>query len=178
MLTIFTATALIISIALLILTLVQEIKDLFPGHVYFDMDGTIADLYTEDINLDEVFTREERIFQNLKPLVNPIKLNAEIAKLTHKGYTVGVITWLPAGASAEYRETCKADKLEWTKKHFPELANNFHALPFGTPKARAIKTLKVATLVDDNPEVLRNFKAINRKTLHAKQIHKIANLAR
>lgn len=70
--------------------------------IYFDMDGTIADLYGVDGWLDKLRAFDATPYRDAKPL---IKLNV-LAKMLHqlqkRGYKIGVISWLSKTSTADY----------------------------------------------------------------------------
>lgn len=71
--------------------------------IYFDMDGTVADLYGSDNWLENL--REERVgaFVNLAPMVNMEELRKVCMELMAQGWRFGIITWLPMQAESTKR---------------------------------------------------------------------------
>ena len=74
--------------------------------IYFDMDGTVADLYGEKNWLNNLRNEREGSFINLRPLVDMSELDMVCHQLMNLGYSFGVITWLPMGASYEFERVC------------------------------------------------------------------------
>lgn len=126
----------------------------FSKSMWFDMDGTIADLYGAESWLERLRAEEPGLFSELEPLVNPMEFSELCRDLVENGWTtLGIITWLPMNASDEYEAIVTEEKRIWAKKFTPYLTD-FHALRYGTPKQYApIKRAKAMILIDDNVEV-------------------------
>lgn len=125
--------------------------------IYFDMDGTIANLYGYDGWLEKLHNADTSPYEEAEPLINMEHFNAICAAFEALGITLGVISWAAKESEHDYKVRTKAAKKEWIKKHCPALANEFHVLGYGQPKHRAAK-VKNAVLVDDNKEVRAKWK--------------------
>lgn len=120
--------------------------------IYFDLDGTLYNLYATENWLEKIrnevngiFSGDNRMFEN-----NFYKIVSELLNI---GYEFGVITWLPMQASPEYEEICRHEKMEWIKKYLP-FVSEINIIPYGTPKQNAIqKRAQIMYLIDDNTEV-------------------------
>lgn len=121
--------------------------------IYFDMDGTVYDLYGMDNWLEMLRNEEKNAFTLGKPLVNMDKLKRVCMELIGIGYQIGIITWLPMGASLEYCEVCTEEKRKWAEKNMPYISE-FYALEYGTPKQYApARRASEMWLIDDSKEV-------------------------
>lgn len=121
--------------------------------IYFDMDGTVADLYGSDNWLDNLRNERAGVFNNLFPLVDMDELAIICHQLMNNGYSFGIITWLPMGASYEYERVCEQEKREWANEFMPWVSE-FYAQSYGVPKQYApIKRAQNMVLIDDNTEV-------------------------
>ena len=121
--------------------------------IYFDMDGTVYDLYGMENWLEMLRNEEKGAFTLGNALVNMDELKEVCLRLIAKGYQIGIITWLPMGASLEYCEICTKEKREWAEKNMPYISE-FYALEYGVPKQYApAKRAKEMWLIDDNKEV-------------------------
>ena len=121
--------------------------------IYFDMDGTVYDLYGIDNWLDMLRNEQEGAFTVGQSLVDMERLKKVCLKLIEEGYQIGIITWLPMGASLEYCEVCTREKRIWAEKNMPYISE-FYAQEYGTPKQYApIKRAAEMWLIDDNKEV-------------------------
>ena len=121
--------------------------------IYFDMDGTVYDLYGMDNWLEMLRNEEKGAFLYGDTLVNMSELEDVCLRLIKKGYQIGIITWLPMGASLEYCEVCTEEKRKWAEKNMPYISE-FYALEYGTPKQYApARRAAEMWLVDDSKEV-------------------------
>ena len=85
--------------------------------IWFDMDGTIADLYGVENWLDMLCAADATPYKVAKPLVNLSQLARKLNQLRRAGYQIGIISWLAKNATPEYSENITAAKLGWLKKH-------------------------------------------------------------
>lgn len=121
--------------------------------IYFDMDGTVADLYGEKNWLNNLRNEREGSFINLRPLVDMNELAMVCHQLMNLGYSFGVITWLPMGASYEFERVCEEEKRAWVEEFMPWVSE-FYTQSYGVPKQYApSKRAAEMILVDDNAEV-------------------------
>lgn len=104
--------------------------------IYFDMDGTIADLYGVEGWLDDLIAENVRPYAEAKPLLNLSLLARYIHKAQKMGYIVGVISWLSKCGSDAYNEAVTIAKREWLAKHLPSVEwDEIHIVKYGTPKS-------------------------------------------
>lgn len=103
-------------------------------NIYFDMDGTIADLYGVATWLDDIIARDVRPYAIAKPLVDVNAFVDVLNTLRALGYGVGIITWLAKCDDDDYHTRVENAKRTW-------LANTFHfdfdeiiVARYGTPK--------------------------------------------
>ena len=104
--------------------------------IYFDMDGTIADLYGVEGWLDDLIAENTRPYAEAKPLLNLSLLARYIHKAQKMGYIVGVISWLSKSGTPEYNKAVTEVKKEWLAKHLPSVEwDEIHIVEYGTPKS-------------------------------------------
>lgn len=114
--------------------------------IYFDMDGTIADLYGVDGWLADLRAECVRPYAEARPLVNMSRLARRLNQLHADGYSVNVISWTSRGGSPEYNEAVKTAKLAWLARHLPSVKfDKIMIVDYGTPK----NTLGRGVLFDD-----------------------------
>lgn len=104
--------------------------------IYFDMDGTIADLYGVDGWLSDLIAENVRPYAEARPLVNLSQLARKLNKLITKGYSVSVISWTSRGGSENYNAAVAEVKRAWLSKHLPSVKfSEIFIIPYGTPKS-------------------------------------------
>ena len=85
--------------------------------IWFDMDGTIADLYGVKDWLPMLIAENPAPYELATPMLNMNVLARKLNKIRRAGYKLGVISWLSKNSTASYDEKVKAAKLTWLKKH-------------------------------------------------------------
>lgn len=104
--------------------------------IYFDLDGSIVDLYGVEGWLDDLIAENTRPYAEAKPLLNLSLLARYIHKAQKMGYIVGVISWLSKSGTPEYNKAVTEVKREWLKKHLPSVEwDEIHIVEYGTPKS-------------------------------------------
>ena len=87
--------------------------------IWFDMDGTLADLYGVENWLPKLRAYDPTPYAEAKPLVNMQALAHMINNRQKKGYEFGVVSALSKDSTAEYDEAVMNAKREWLRKHMP-----------------------------------------------------------
>ena len=85
--------------------------------IWFDMDGTIANLYGVENWLSMLIAFDPTPYKQAAPLVNMNILARKLNKLQRAGYKIGIISWLSKSSTPEYDEAVTAAKLWWLRKH-------------------------------------------------------------
>ena len=117
--------------------------------IFFDMDGTIADLYGVENWLDYLIASDALPYEIAKPLIRLNALARILNRLQKQGYKVGVISWLAKNSNTDYDEKVTKAKKEWLKKHLASVNfDEIHIVKYGTPKQTFAKT-KNEILFDD-----------------------------
>lgn len=113
---------------------------------WFDMDGTIADLYGVEEWLPKLKASDPSPYVEAKPLVNMSRLARALHKAQRNGYTVNIVSWTSKGGTAEYDEAVAIAKREWLAHHLPSVAwDKIAIITYGTPKS----TIGKGVLFDD-----------------------------
>ena len=122
--------------------------------IYFDLDGTVFDLYGKPNWLELLESENPDAFKGeFLPEINLTELHKVVFELWMNGVEFGVITWLPMNASPEYQTESAKAKSEWVRKNMG-FVTEFNAIPYGVPKQKAIQQrAKKMYLIDDNSEV-------------------------
>ena len=109
--------------------------------IFFDMDGTIADLYGVENWLDYLIASDVLPYEIAKPLIRLNALARILNRLQKQGYKVGVISWLAKNSNTAYDEKVTRAKKEWLKKHLASVNfDEIHIVKYGTPKQTFAKT--------------------------------------
>ena len=104
-------------------------------NIYFDMDGTIADLYGVPNWLEDLLHEDVRPYAVARPLVNLQALARILNRLIRDGWTINVISWTSRNGSTAYNEAVAAVKRDWLKTHLRSVEfASIQILPYGTPK--------------------------------------------
>lgn len=103
--------------------------------VYFDMDGTIADLYSVENWLPLLRAYDPKPYTEAKPLVNLNSLARILNRLQRQGIRIGIISWLSKTSTPEYDAKVTTAKKRWLAKHLSSVDfDEIHIVPYGTPK--------------------------------------------
>lgn len=109
--------------------------------IWFDMDGTIADLYGVDGWLEMLINGDETPYAIAKPLVRLATLARYLNRLQAIGYEIGVISWLAKNSNADYDAKVTNAKMAWLKKHLASVNfNEINIVAYGTPKQMFAKS--------------------------------------
>lgn len=120
--------------------------------IYFDMDGTIADLYGCDGWLEDLVNGFTKPYRNAKPLVSMRKLSKEIKRLQKAGYHVGIVSWLSKSGGESYCQKVTKAKLDWLARHLGSVEwDEIEIVPYGTPKASVVEYPSGILFDDEKP---------------------------
>ena len=109
--------------------------------IFFDMDGTIADLYGVENWLEYLINADALPYEVAKPLLRLSTLARLLNQLQKHGYKLGIISWLAKNSDLEYDEKVTTAKRKWLKKHLSSVAfDEIHIVKYGTPKQSFAKT--------------------------------------
>lgn len=147
--------------------------------IWFDMDGTIYDLYKIPNWLEMLVDKKDYNVYNIDGYERPnlARIRSAVQALIANGWRVGVITWagkeIAQGSLAMY-ETGIA-KRDWLEKNLPELLWDFYCIPYGESKADYLIGFcgwehgSINYLVDDNKDVRKDWRAHgdNFRTINA-----------
>ena len=117
--------------------------------IYFDMDGTIADLYGVAGWLEMLRSCDPTPYKLAPALLHLSELARLLNHLQRKGYTLGIVSWLSKNSTAEYDEKVVQAKMRWLGKHLKSVQwNEIHIVKYGTPKSSVVNEPK-GILFDD-----------------------------
>ena len=83
--------------------------------IWFDMDGTIANLYGVENWLEKLINNNPSPYLEAKPLLNMNTLAKMLHKVQNKGYQIGIISWLSKNSTPEYDKQVTTAKHKWLK---------------------------------------------------------------
>jgi len=125
--------------------------------IFFDMDGTIADLYGVENWLKYLLISDSFPYEIAKPLIRLSALARILHRLQDEGYRVGIISWLSKNSTPEYDEKVTEAKKNWLKTHLPSVKfDEINIVPYGTAKEKFAKTEK-DILFDDEEKNRQNW---------------------
>ena len=96
--------------------------------IWFDMDGTIADLYNVNNWLEKIIAEDATPYKIAKPLVNLSLLARLMNKAQKKGYEICIVSALAKNSSKEYDTKVINAKKFWLNKHLKSV--NFDTIKF------------------------------------------------
>lgn len=96
--------------------------------IWFDMDGTIADLYGVTNWLEMLRAYDETPYAVAKPILNLSTLARLMNKAQRNGYEICIVSALSKNSTPEYDEKVKTAKINWLKKHLKSV--NFNEIRF------------------------------------------------
>lgn len=125
--------------------------------IFFDMDGTIADLYGVNGWLADLINKDVRPYREAKALVNLQALARILNNLQRKGYRVEVISWLAKNSTADYDARVTETKKAWLTKHLKSVKfDAINIVKYGTAKQTFIHT-ENDILFDDEEQNRNNW---------------------
>jgi hypothetical protein len=120
--------------------------------IYFDMDGTIADLYSVDGWLEMLQAKDSLPYQVAEVMMNMSLLARYLNKLQRLGYKLGVISWLSKANDPEYNEAVTDAKLSWLEQHLPSVHwDEINIVSYGTPKQNFMTNEEDILFDDETP---------------------------
>lgn len=128
--------------------------------IYFDMDGTIANLYGVNDWLESLMNEDASPYAQAKPLVRLSSLARVLNRLQRCGCVIGIVSWLSKNSTKEYDKKVTEAKLEWLKNHMPSVEwNEIHIVKYGTPKETVVNNPS-GILFDDEEQNRNNWTGI------------------
>ena len=114
-------------------------KDLKEKAIYFDMDGTIANLYAVENWLPMLRAFNPAPYEQAKVMVNMSQLARVLNKLQKQGWHIGIVSWLSKEPTREYDIVVAKAKYTWLYKHLPSVEfDEIKIVAHGTPKSQVV----------------------------------------
>lgn len=103
--------------------------------IWFDMDGTIADLYGVRDWLPAILARDTRPYEIARGIGNLALIARLLNKVQANGHEIGIISWTAKNAPAEYNAKVATAKREWLGKHLASVKwDEIKVVEYGTNK--------------------------------------------
>lgn len=133
-------------------------KNIKEKSIYFDMDGTIANLFEVENWLPMLRAYNPAPYEQAKVMVNMAHLARVLNKLKAKGYHIGIVSWLSKEPTEEYDIAVIKAKRQWLAKHLPSVQfDEIHFVAYGTPKSQVIN-YPYGILFDDQADNRQDWK--------------------
>lgn len=116
--------------------------------IWFDMDGTIANLYTVENWCHRITHDDATPYLEASPMVDVRELARLLDGAKARGITCGVVSWSAKGVSQEFDKKVRDAKLRWLEEHGLKF-DSVHVLAYGTPK----ESVASGILIDDDERV-------------------------
>ena len=125
--------------------------------IWFDMDGTIADLYGVDGWLKMLIDSDPTPYEIARPLLRMTTLARLLNRLQREGWKIGIVSWLSKSGTEAYNRAVTEAKREWLAKHLKSVHFDYvDILPYGTPKEIG----RNGFLFDDEEKNRKNWQGI------------------
>src|SRR5574344_512693 len=100
--------------------------------IYFDMDGTIANLYGCENWLDSLINGKTKPYREAKSMVDMRKLGKLLNALKANGYEIGIVSWLSKSGTDEYNARVTKAKTDWLARHLGAVEfDEIHIVKYG-----------------------------------------------
>ena len=122
--------------------------------IWFDMDGTIADLYGVEGWLEKLINSDPAPYKEARPLLRMATLARVLNRLQREGWEIGIVSWLSKNGTDTYNKAVTEVKKEWLMVHLKSVHFNYiDIIPYGTPKEKNRNGL----LFDDEEKNRKNW---------------------
>lgn len=123
--------------------------------IWFDMDGTIANLYAVENWLPKLRNEDTSPYAEAIPLLKMNVLARLLNKAQRNGYKIGIVSWTSKGGSAEYNKAVAITKIKWLANHLASVHfDEIRIMDYGTPKS---------TVMSDSNDILFDDEEPNRR---------------
>ena len=111
------------------------------GTIWWDMDGTIANLYAVENWLPKLRAEDETPYVEAKVMWNMSQLARLMNRVQKLGYKLGIISWTSKGGSELYNIAVDTAKREWLDIHLASVNFDYvYIVKYGTPKSLVMQT--------------------------------------
>lgn len=129
--------------------------------IYFDMDGTIANLYGVADWLPKLRAADASPYLEAEPMVEAGEFQLLLAILQNRGHKLGIISWLAKESDKSYDKAVRNAKKTWLSENFPEIRfDEMHFVKYGTRKDYVAKD-KDGIIFDDDERVREKWRGLS-----------------
>ena len=109
--------------------------------IWFDMDGTLTDLYGVAGWLEDLIAQNTRPYETARGIGNLALIARLLNKVQKNGHEIGIISWTAKNAPAEYNARVETAKREWLARHLASVKwDAVKVVEYGTNKKTACGT--------------------------------------
>ena len=120
--------------------------------IWWDMDGTIANLYAVENWLPKLRAEDETPYVEAKVMWNMSQLARLMNKVQQMGYKLGIISWTSKGGSDIYNIAVDTAKREWLDTHLASVNFDYvYIVKYGTPKSLVMQGEDDILFDDEEP---------------------------
>ena len=127
--------------------------------IYFDMDGTIANLYEVEDWLPKLINSDSSPYEEAEPMIDMNDLSNLLKGLQSKGVKIGIVSWLAKNSTKEYDKAVRTAKRRWLKENIDITFDEIHIVKYGTRKDYIVKD-KMGILFDDELNNRNNWRGL------------------
>lgn len=125
--------------------------------IYFDMDGTLANLYAVEGWLNMLREHDPKPYVIAEPLIRLSALARLLNRLQKEGYIIGIVSWLSKDPTPSYNKAVTEAKLKWLANHLPSVIwDEIYIVPYGMPKQKVVNN-PFGILFDDEEQNRTNW---------------------
>ena len=138
--------------------------------LWFDMDGTIANLYGVKDWLPKLRAYDPSPYVDAKPLLDMNKLARALKRAQKAGWKLGIISWGSKESTDEYDLAVARAKKQWLNTHLTSVSWDFiYIEPYGYDKVFVAQTMQ-DILFDDEDKNCENWRLYGRTAFHPEHI--------
>lgn len=89
--------------------------------IWFDMDGTIANLYAVEGWLDDIRAERTTPYEEAKPLLNFSLFARLLNKAQRAGWEIGIVSWGAKYSTEDFLKMVGCAKFYWLQEHLPSV---------------------------------------------------------
>ena len=120
--------------------------------IWFDMDGTIANLYAVENWLPKLRNEDTSPYADAIPLLKMNVLARLLNKAQRNGYKIGIVSWTSKGGSAKYNKAVAITKIKWLANHLASVHfDEIRIMDYGTPKSTVMNDSNDILFDDEEP---------------------------